>query len=226
MNLINMKLNKQKIFVATAVVLILALVGTVIFQSFELNSARSIRVACVGDSITAGTEYSIDLWNLLGPNYNVGNLGIGGATVTLNLGTGYNTSFAFKVAKQFQPNIVIIMLGTNDAKASLNETNAIFIRDYELIVREFQSLPNKPSVWVVLPPPIFNNTVGVSEQLLEQNVMPNIREIANEMGTGLIDVHSTLIDHPELFLDGVHPSSDGAKLIAKTIYNALSSANN
>ncbi len=221
-----MKFNKQRIFVATAVVLILALAGTVIFQSFELNAARSIRVACIGDSITAGTEYSIDLWNLLGPNYNVANLGIGGATVTLNLGTGYNTSFAFKVAKQFQPNIVIIMLGTNDAKASLNETNAIFIRDYELIVREFQSLPSKPSVWAVLPPPIFNNTVSVSDQLLEQNVMPNIREIANQMGTGLIDVHSALVDHPELFLDGVHPSSDGAKVIAKTIYNALNSANN
>jgi acyl-CoA thioesterase I len=77
-----------------------------------------------------------------------------------------------------------------------------------------------------LPPPIFNNTVFVSEQLLEQNVIPNIREVASQMGTGLIDAHSPLIGHPELFVDGVHPSADGAKAIANAIYAALISANN
>jgi lysophospholipase L1-like esterase len=219
-----MKLSKQRILMATAVALIIALSIIVIFQSFDI--ARPVRVACVGDSITRGTEYTVDLWNSLGPNYVVADFGIGGATVTLNSGTGYNTSVAFKVAKQFQPNIVIIMLGTNDAKASLNEANATFIRDYELLVREFKSLPSKPVVWAVLPPPIFNNTMSVSEQLLEQNVIPNIREVSSQMGTGLIDVHTPLVGHPELFLDGVHPSSDGAKVIANTIYTALISGNN
>jgi acyl-CoA thioesterase I len=221
-----MKLSKQRIFKATAVGLIIILSAITILQTFDLLGTRPIRVACVGDSITGGTEYTIDLWNSLGPNYVVGNFGIGGATVTLNLGTGYNTSFAFNVAKRFQPNIVIIMLGTNDAKASLNEANATFIRDYELIVREFQALDSKPSVWVVLPLPIFNNSVFVSEQLLEQNVIPNLMKVSNQMGTEVIDVHSSLVSHPELFLDGVHPSSDGAKVIANTIYTALTSANN
>jgi acyl-CoA thioesterase-1 len=219
-----MKSSKQRILMAIVVVLIIALAATVVFQYFDL--ASPVRVACIGDSITRGTEYTVDLWNSLGSSYVVADFGIGGATVTLNGGTGYNTSVAFKVAKQFQPDIVIIMLGTNDAKASLNEADATFISDYELLVREFQSLPSKPIVWAVLPPPIFDNTMDVSEQLLEQNVIPNIRMVSIQMGTGLIDAHAPLLGHPELFLDGVHPSSDGAKVIAKTIYTALISKNN
>ena len=219
-----MKISRPRIFMAIAASLIIVLAAVVIIQSFDL--VRPVRVACVGDSITRGTEYTVDLWNSLGSNYVVADFGIGGATVTLNGGTGYNTSVAFKVAKQYQPDIVIIMLGTNDAKASLNEANATFIRDYELLVHEFQSLPSKPAVWAVLPPPIFDNTMDVGEQLLDQNVIPNIRAVSSQMGTGLIDVHSALAGHQELFLDGVHPSSDGAKVIANAIYTALISANN
>jgi lysophospholipase L1-like esterase len=41
------------------------------------------------------------------------------------------------------------------------------------------------------------------------------------MKVPLIDVYTPLKDHPEYFPDGVHPDPDGAKLIAKIIYDAI-----
>lgn len=186
----------------------------------------SIRVACVGDSITGGSQYTIDLWKLLGSDYAVGNFGIGGATVSFNSDSSYNNQSAIQVAKKFEPNIVIIILGTNDANKDLKQSNTSFIRDYVRIVNEFKSLASTPKVWIVKPPPIFNNTAGLSPEYLSQNIIPNIEQVANKTNTPLIDVYSPLIAHPEYFIDGVHPNSDGSQAIAATIYFALISKDN
>ena len=68
-----------------------------------------IRVACVGDSITEGSEYPSELRLLLGANYSVGNFGVSESTVLLNSEKPYMNETAFQNAKEFQPNIVIIM---------------------------------------------------------------------------------------------------------------------
>jgi lysophospholipase L1-like esterase len=70
-----------------------------------------------------------------------------------------NTS-VFQDALTFQPDIVIIMLGTNDAQPSLHQFYASFVGDYVKIVNAFQALSSKPEVWVVLPPPIISNQSG------------------------------------------------------------------
>jgi lysophospholipase L1-like esterase len=80
--------------------------------------ANTIRVACVGDSITEGTEYPADLWMMLGANYTVGNFGVGGSTVSIESEKPYMNQTAFQDAEAFMPNIVVIILGTNDAYPS------------------------------------------------------------------------------------------------------------
>ncbi len=183
----------------------------------------SIRVACVGDSITRGTEYTVDLWQLLGPNYVVGDFGIGGTTIWRNSNVSYIDQPACKVAQHFEPNIVIIMLGTNDANAGYNESDQAFVADYVKLVTEFQSLVSKPKVWIVVPPPIFNNTANLSSEYFVQNIIPDVKQVANQMNLPLIDVYTPLLQHPKRFVDGVHPSSDGARTIAETIHSALTS---
>ena len=124
-----------------------------------------IRVACVGDSITEGTEYPADLWMLLGANYTVGNFGVGGSTVSLKSLKPYMNQIAFQKAKEFLPSIVVIMLGTNDASAVPYKYIESFVDDYKKLVGEFQALAGKPKVWLVKPPPIFNNGTGLSTPL-------------------------------------------------------------
>jgi lysophospholipase L1-like esterase len=119
------------------------------------------------------------------------------------------------------------LLGTNDANTNLNESNSAFVNDYVKLVDLFQGLASKPKVWVVEPPPIFNNTSGLSPDYLVQNVIPDIQQVANQTGASVIDVYNPLVNHSAYFLvDGVHPDSDGAKAIATIMYNAVFSNDN
>jgi len=203
-----------------AVIVVLLLLA-MFFVRMGGNSGNAVRVACVGDSITLGTGYPIYLWQELGSNYMVGNFGVNGATVYLSLGSAYMNQTAFQVAEQFEPNAVIIMLGTNDAHPNLDESNAVFISNYVMLVRAFQGLPSKPKIWIVLPPPIFNNTINLSGEYLAQNIIPDIKQVANQTRVPIIDANAPLASDSELFYDGVHPNAYGAWMIANIVYQAI-----
>jgi len=217
-------MNRKMKLLAVGFVILIVLVGIEgIMVETVANKDTAIRVACVGDSITGGTEYPTDLWWRLGTNYVVGNFGIGGATVDSKSDNSYINQTAFVVAKQFQPDIIVIMLGTNDANTGCNESNAAFIADYIKLISEFQALASKPKVWIALPPPIFNNTANLSEENFLQNVIPSIKQVAAQMNLPIIDVNTPLLAHSEYFYDGVHPDVSGAWSIARIVYRALTS---
>lgn len=79
-----------------------------------------VRVACVGDSITAGVgaskgnAYPDQLGRMLGGKWAVMNFGVSGATLLNHGDKPYQKQAAFKKALDSQPNVVIIKLGTND----------------------------------------------------------------------------------------------------------------
>jgi acyl-CoA thioesterase-1 len=186
-----------------------------------------IRVACVGDSLTQSTEYPYDLWMLLGTaNYTLRNFGAGGTMITLKSETPYMNTSVFQSALEFQPNIVIIMLGTNDAQPSVHQYNTSFVDDYKKLVYAFQALASKPKIWIVLPPPIFSNQSGkISPEYFKLTVIPCIEQAANETNLPIINVYSALASYSNYFPDGVHPNSAGAKLIVNEIYKAIASQN-
>jgi len=219
-------MNKKKLrLLAIGLVILLVSSGIATFFILAVGnkkpSADKIRVACVGDSITEETEYPADLSMLLGANYKVGNFGVGGSTVSLNSQNTYMNTSALQNAKEFQPNIVIIMLGTNDAHPVLEQYNGSFVDDYVKLVAEFQALVSKPKIWIVLPPPVFNNKTGISREYFMCNVIPSIEQAANETNLPVINVYSALANYSDCFPDGVHPNSEGSKLIANEIYKAI-----
>jgi acyl-CoA thioesterase I len=219
--------NKTKLLtLAIAVLIVLLTAESYVLATFQTQNkkANSRLVACVGNSITAGTEYPIDLWQLLGSDYTVGNFGIGGSTVALGTNSSWMNETGFSVAKQFQPDIVIIELGTNDANTAYNETNVGFITGYISLINEFQALTSKPKIYLMLPPPIFNNNANLSQTYFAQNIVSNIRQVANQTSLTLIDAYTPLLNHPNYFEDGVHPNVEGAHIIASAAYNAMQSA--
>lgn len=210
-----------------AIVLVILLVSSGIAAYYVLTTQNpsQIRVACVGDSLTQSTEYPYDLWNLLGnQTYNLRNYGAGSTTVLLSSETPYLNTSVYQDALAFQPNTVIIMLGTNDAQPSLIPYNATFVGDYVKLIRAFQALPDNPKIYVVLPPPIFSNQGGkINPEYFATTIIPDIEQAANITGCPTIDVYSALLGHPEYSTDGVHINPAGAKAIADTIYSAISS---
>jgi len=219
-----MKNKKLMLFTITLAILIMTS-GIAAFYMFNLNknpSEDKVRVACVGDSITGGTEYPADLWMLLASaNYTVGNFGVGGSTAALDSWNPYINNSAFQEAKEFQPNIVIIMLGTNDANPLIRPNNGSFVNDYVKLVEEFQVLSSKPNIYLVKPPPIFCNGTTPSAEYFRDNVIPTIEQVANQTNLPIIDVYSALANYSEFFRDGVHPDEQGAILIANEIYKAI-----
>ena len=188
----------------------------------------TIRVACVGDSITYGSGvaerekncYPAVLGQLLGAGYEVKNFGVSGATLLKNGDKPYWKQGAFQAATDFAPQIVVIKLGTNDTKPQNWKRKEEFAGDLAAMVEQFAGLPSKPKVWLCLPVPVHRANFGINAPGLDE-AMALIRQVAAEKKTGLIDLHAALLPHPELFKDGIHPNAEGAALIAKAVNEAL-----
>jgi acyl-CoA thioesterase-1 len=184
----------------------------------DLN--QQLRVACVGDSITEMSGYPAYTSELLGSKYLLGNFGVCGSQVLLGSDCSYMYSVAFKSAKEFQPHITVIMLGTNDACPNLEQHQGNLIEDYLMLVRGFEALVSKPKIWIAKPPPIFNEDLWLSGKVMDRIVIPAIEQIAKRAKLPLIDVYSALSDEG-YFVDGVHPNEKGARVIADVICKAI-----
>jgi lysophospholipase L1-like esterase/pimeloyl-ACP methyl ester carboxylesterase len=191
--------------------------------------AAPVRVACVGDSITAGSGTALPDWDaypsqlqrLLGDGYVVGNFGLSGSTL-LNAGDKpYQQQPQFKKALSFKPDVVVIQLGTNDTKPQNWVHKERFAADYADLVRQFQALPSKPRIFVNLPPYVAGKgNFGINEPVLLE-ALPLIQAVAKDTQASVIDVHAAFLNRDDLLPDRVHPNTAGATLLAKTVYTAL-----
>jgi acyl-CoA thioesterase-1 len=211
-----MNIARTKLLVVCIAAIILSVTLIVVFSVIGAT-----RVACIGDSITQFSTYPNDLQIMLGTSYNVREFGVSGSTVLFSSFTPYIDQREFQRAKQFLPNIVIIMLGTNDAREDYYQSIANFVADYEQLVCEVQALESKPKIFLVTPPPIFDNDLDLSNVNMLDGVIPGIGQVAEELSLTLIDVYTPLVNHPEYFSDGVHPNNEGAKAIASEVYKAI-----
>ncbi|MCX8153919.1 MAG: GDSL-type esterase/lipase family protein [Candidatus Bathyarchaeota archaeon] len=220
-------MNKRRKSLA-AIIIILLSTAVGLFAAFLNRTDRSMnrkfaRVACLGDSITEASGYPEYLQALLGNDSVVGNFGVSGATVSLNSYKPYYFEHAFEEAKHFEPTTVIVMLGTNDARTDYYQQIDNFISDYSRIIKSLQTLNGKPQIFLVKPPPIFNNTYELNGNNFVAGILPRIEKVANTFGLPVIDVYTQLANQPEYFPDGVHPNTEGAKIIANIIYSAIAS---
>ncbi len=188
---------------------------------------KPVRVACVGDSITAGggtspeNSYPAQLGRMLGAGWEVKNFGVGGAALLNHGDLPYQKQSAHELALEFQPNIVVIMLGSNDSKPQNWRFKDEFIADFEDLINQFAKLPSRPRIFICRPPivPGIGN-YGVNEKgVLEE--IPMIDKIAGAEKARVIDMHAALQNHPELLPDRAHPNDAGATILAQTVYRAL-----
>ena len=204
-------------------ILILVLLGGIAAYCNTLGAAaaKPIRVACVGDSITQGSGYPNKLQMLLGSDYTVGNFGVSGSTVSLNSTIPYMNQSAFKKAEAFDPQIVVIMLGTNDANPEIAHSENDFQMDFTELVNSFAGLDGDQQIYVVKSPPIFSTTSSYNNTYLANSVLPQVDNVANKMNLPTVDMYNAFGDHSDYFMDGVHPNAQGATLIAYNVYDAI-----
>ena len=207
---------------AIGALLIVVFSGIAIFSVVETSvQGKPIRVACIGDSITQGSGYPSKLDELLGPNYTVANFGVCGTTVSTSSTKPYVDQTEFQEAIAYHPDIVVIMLGTNDANSDIAQNETSFETDYSQIISAFEQLQGRQLIWVVKSPPIFTSNPSYNNTYLESTVLPQIDKVADLMKLPTVDMYNAFGNHSDYFMDGVHPDSDGASLIASHVYDAI-----
>jgi lysophospholipase L1-like esterase len=191
--------------------------------------AEDIKIACIGNSITnesiypAVSSYSYPtLLNiLLGEGYQVGNFGCSGRTMLKKGDYPIWNEQALPAALAFQPDIVTIMLGTNDSKPYNWIYKDEFKQDYCAMIDTFQSLESHPAIYVCLPLVSFTDIYNISDSVIVNDIIPIIQEIAQEKNIPAIDFHTFFTGKREWSYDGIHPNGDGAWEIAKLFYATL-----
>lgn len=190
-----------------------------------------VRISCVGDSITQGSgaakgkSYPSQLQELLGSGWEVGNFGVSGRTLLRKGDFPYWKEKAYQKARDFKPDVVIIMLGTNDTKPQNWIHKAEFESDYRDLIKSFQDLTPAPKVYICRPVPVPDpGNFGINEAALQEQ-MPILDKLAAEMKTGIIDMYAALKDKPQLLPDRVHPNTEGAGEMAKAASLVLTGKN-
>ena len=194
--------------------------------------ADKIKVACIGNSVTYGyllpdresNAYPVQLQNMLGDDYEVGNFGKSGATL-LNKGhRPYMQQQEFKDAMAFAGDIAIIHLGLNDTDPrNWPNYSEDFEKDYYALIDSVKKANPNCKVWICRMSPITDKHHRFKSGTRDwyRQIQTHIEDIAKIKEVGLIDLQAPLYDMPNLLPDALHPDTTGAKIIAKTIYQAI-----
>ena len=123
------------------------------------------KVACVGDSITEGSglpdpstqSYPAKLGRLLATTHTVRNFGVSGTTLLTNGDMPYVRQSQYTASKTFNPDIVLIMLGSNDAKPQNWRYGTNFMSDYLALIGSYTALTSKPAIYLCTPCPGYGS---------------------------------------------------------------------
>ena len=202
------------------IILLMSLLG-------QAQQTAKIKVACIGNSITEGADiepgkrYPDQLQAFLGNNYEVRNYGLGGRTLLKKGDASYWQEDKYMEALAWNPDIVIIKLGTNDSKPQNWIYSDEFETDYADFIDSFRQLPGDSKIYICTPIPVFREEWGVSQSIVSDEMIPMIRKIAQMQKVELIDLHTPLLGREALAPDGIHPNADGATVIAEEILKAI-----
>lgn len=198
-------------------------------DSFQAPRQDAVRVACIGNSITDGfgidmaSEYGYPavLQAKLGAGYCVKNYGVSAHTLLRKGDLPYVRRMAWRDARAFMPNVVILKLGTNDSKPENWRFGDDFEADLLAMVDTLQALPSKPKIYLATPIRALKPTWNISDSLIANAIIPVIKKVAKKRKCALIDLHTSFDNSGLMLQDGIHPSRKGAARMAELIYEAI-----
>ncbi|MCR5360608.1 MAG: alpha/beta hydrolase fold domain-containing protein [Bacteroidales bacterium] len=192
-----------------------------------------VKVACVGNSITDGVGiegsdqrgYPATLNKLLGNGFCVKNFGVSGRTMSNSGNLPYCKEQAWRDCLDWQPDVVVIKLGTNDTKA-INWPTASkdYIPSLKIMVDSLQALPTNPRIVLCTPIPAFQTEWTIRDSVIVNGVIPMLQKFATENNLELIDLHTPMVDAEKqgmMTVDRIHPNVKGASKIAHLVADQL-----
>lgn len=194
--------------------------------------AQKIKVACIGNSVTYGygisdrekDSYPAQLQRMLGDGYEVANFGKSGATLLRRGHRPYNEQEEYRAALDFAADRVVIHLGLNDTDPrDWPNFRDDFVADYLTLIESFRQANPKCSVWICRLTPISHRHPRFKSGTRDWywQIQQTIEEVAKLADVGLIDLQEELYARPDLLPDALHPTAEGAGIIARTVFRTL-----
>jgi lysophospholipase L1-like esterase len=178
----------------------------------NLKREGDITIVVMGDSLIVKSTW-VQIFNkLLKTNYPDINFNVIISAKNGEYSSGGNERFNKTVAI-YNPDIIIIAYGTNDAGGNLS----LFKSSMDSIVEKAKKLNSK----------VFINLIGHIVGYGKKNNYPEfnkiIMQIAKRRGAVTIDVLTPLLQNPgEYLTDGMHYSLSGAAVVAEAVFNEVS----
>lgn len=188
-------------------------------------SEQAVRVACIGNSITDGsgldmqdaTAYPAKLQKHLGNGYHVKNFGVSARTLLSQGDFPFVREMAWADAKAFNPNVVVIKLGSNDSKPFNWKYGDRFAHDLQAMVDTLRALPAHPRIILATPVTALNHNYAISDSTIVNGVIPAIRSVARKNKLEVVDLHTAVTDAALYQHDGIHPNEKGADVMATVV---------
>jgi len=204
------------------------LVAAVVLFADCLPEGRGLIVLCAGDSLTEQgyPPYLRRILNREGIPARVANFGRSGAT------SGEYLAFLKENEdrlKEERPDVILVALGTNDLRTDHDFTpTEVFRTNLQAIIEKFRTFRSRggkiPAIFLATIPDIPLGDLPVfdaeSARRVQAEINPAIREIAAAAGLSVADNQAALAGRVDL-LPGVHPSSEGYRVMAETWRRAL-----
>ena len=187
-------------------------------------------VACVGDSNTKGPElsdpihdcYPAQLEGFLrqfDPHWETRNFGVIGTTVLRQGDLPYIDTTEYAEALASKPDVVILCFGMGESRPpNSGLIGGFFISDYISLIDTFAALPSKPEIWICYPLKVFNAWYKSNDEIIRDQIIPLITQIASEKELPIIDFYTAFEDSQYLYQsNGIHPNPSGTKLMAEMV---------
>lgn len=190
-----------------------------------LDGRDPIRWLFAGDSITQGAKHTFGYrafpeifaervrWEMKRGRDIVINSAISGSTVGDIL-----ADFEWRIA-QFRPNVVLLMVGTNDAAYP-----SIVPRDFKHTLRILLTQTvDKGAIPILITPNPISKAAAPERQRLDEFVVA-LRQTAEMMNLLCVDVWndwSKSVGYPDLLEDAIHPNARGHVAIAHQLFEKL-----
>ncbi len=211
--------------------ILIGLFLSLFFFKFKDGSGESeYRILCIGDSITE-SDYGSYVKFLKTFFLNDGVI----ISVISAAKPGYTSGEYLKflkssnILKKYNPDFILIMLGTNDVRIDSDRTSVKrFVANMVSILKIIKEYEKKREhsikVFLLTPPPIHKIDIRVfndiSRKRMQKEIIPAVKKIAKANNIPLIDVNRFFMRRKSL-LPGIHPSKKGYYEMARFIYRSI-----
>ncbi|MBP7506694.1 MAG: T9SS type A sorting domain-containing protein [Prolixibacteraceae bacterium] len=191
-----------------------------------------VRIAFIGNSITIGaglpdapnqcypSVVNRMLKEVYGDTCIVNNYAVSGRTLLRKGDYPIWNEPQFPLMWKFAPDIVYILMGTNDSKPyNWEPYGNEFYDDYIAMMDHFKQRNPRVKFIISFPPPAYKVVWDIRDSVILNNVIPIVDSISKQFDIPVVDFYHPLIDSVSLFPDFIHPGIQGSVVMGKMVFD-------